>query len=169
MNFQRGILFQAVRQFKRQPIAENPDTDAAGLEEALDAAYKKGSQIVEEAWDRIRQMTTRANAAGAVAALALYGSQAFSDEVPRMTVFWVIVIFIAGLVFLLFRNLLAMLNAIFERQMHVERAGDFDPKAPCPIIMNAARLCDWLSVGFLAWGAAQGAYVLYSLALPRTC
>lgn len=168
MKIKLGILFRIAQQFKRQPIAEKPGNDAEAFAADIQNAFDSGTERVDEAWNQIRHMTTRANAAGAVAALALYGSQVFTSGVPRIAVFWVIVIFVAGLVSLLARNFLAMLNAIFLRRIFVERVVDWNSKAPAPIIMNAARFCDWLSVTFLAWGAGQGAYVLYSLASPAS-
>ena len=155
-----------VKPFRREPISGRIETDEDSFHAELERAYQHGSKDVDAAWDRIREITTRGNAAGAVAALTLYGSQLFSSA-PREPVFWVLLAFLGGLLAVLLRHFLVAWKAGFERSSHVSAVIDIDEQfRPPPILRLGARVLDWISAIALLGGGVSGLLVLYSLLRP---
>ncbi|MDQ6870232.1 MAG: hypothetical protein M3178_18560 [Pseudomonadota bacterium] len=119
---------------------------------------------MNEAWDRIRALVTRGNAAGAVASLTLLGSQQLVGRNPRLNVFWALVIFAVGLLALLVREFLIVWHVHYQRKGKVTQAVDeWDAFNPPPFIMKFARSFDYVSTISMVVGGVWGLYVLYGL------
>ena len=97
---------------------------SAQFESHLEEVWQRETAGLNEAWDRIRALVTRGNAAGAVASLTLLGSQQLVGRNPRLNVFWALVIFAAGLLALLVREFLIVWRVHYQRKGKVTQAVD---------------------------------------------
>jgi hypothetical protein len=157
-----------LNQFRRRPSLRIIEGDPSSeLEAEMDTVWQRDSSKLEEAWDRVRKLVNRGNAAGAIASLTLFGSQQLGGRDPHEREFVTLCLFIVGLGSLLTRELVVVWHLHYQRKENVSAVPEWDAFNPAPIIMKFARLLDWISIILLITGICFGLYVLYSLTQLR--
>jgi hypothetical protein len=157
-----------LNQLRRRPSPRIIEGDVSSeLEAEMDSVWQRDSSELEEAWDRVRKLVNRGNAAGAIASLTLFGSQQLGGRDPHEREFATLCFFIAGLGSLLTRELVVVWHLHCQRKENVRAVPEWDAFNPPPVIMKFARLLNWISIILLIIGICFGLYVLYGLTRLR--
>ncbi|SDH73993.1 hypothetical protein [Roseospirillum parvum] len=154
-------LCQPVRYDQFGP--EEPDFS---IDDEFEAARERGSIKVNEEWDATRRLTMRGNASGAIAALALFGSQSLGNGAPRVELFSLVVLFCAGLAALFLRQLLLIWRAHQQRCGLVAAVPNGQGYLPALAFEWGARQLDKVAVLCLVAGVLWGGWTLFSLTGP---
>jgi len=146
-----------------EPFCPERDEDTGDPFAAdVDEILLRGRSKVDEAWDRIRDLTTRGNAVGAIAALTVFGSQQLTGGTPRRWLVGTVVVFLVGLAALLSQKLFVPLRVSYETAVEVNKVRDTTFRPP-RIVRIIFRACDYLAVITLVLGTFIGISILFAL------
>jgi hypothetical protein len=118
----------------------------------------------DELWNAIRDMAMRGNAAGAIAALTMFGSQSLTETAPRSLIFWTLLSFLTGLFALFIQKLFQLKIVSNDEVVSINLVFDeFELSRPPTIYECSVRVLDLFAVVALISGIVMGLLVLFSM------
>jgi hypothetical protein len=134
----------------------------ASVNDEFERVASKGREKIDGIWNQIREMVVRGLSAGTLATLTLFGSQFIVGKIPKIDVWWTLLTFLLGLLFLLLRQFVNIWHSSFETKGDMDAIIDYGFSPPI-IFRIISRGLDYLALIALVVGVCLSLLTLYQL------